>query len=307
MTACLDTAVGRAADPALLVEDAEFRDMVPPPGPAERARLVEALFAPGPHEPLLVWPRAGRLVVLVGYDRLPLVRRYALPCRVFERAFATRDDARQFVIRHLLARPRLAPLVASYLRGLRYAAAKRSAGGRRPPCGFGTGKTAEALAELFGVDPATIRRDGDLADAVERIVAACGSDAKPLLFDPGARVRHGQVLALADLPPDEQRAALAELRVTGRLPGPPRAAEPRTITLPYEPHAFAAALVRRFGPERAAAYAAALLAAVVAAEDRGQTTKDGTCDPPPHTAIATDYGLRTEDNGPRPQSLGTKD
>ncbi len=233
--------------------DPEFQGLLPPPLADEQALLEEALLRDGCREPLLVWRWSDRRILLIGYELIPLLRLHHLAFPVVEHTFGSREAARLFVLKHQVARRGLTPLATSYLRGLCYRAAKHGHGGDRRSAGprawpRGPGKTAQALAEVFAVDAATICRDGAVAAAVEELVAHGGADVKPLLLGRQARLTRGQLLALAAEPPHRQRDLLFELRLHGRLPRSWRSqgACP-TITLPRDPAALLAALRRRLG------------------------------------------------------------
>src|SRR5207237_529824 len=79
------------------------------PAPQEQVMLAAALHRHGSSEPLLVWPCHGRLILLVGYEVFPTIKLYRMPCRVVEKSFPGRAEARMFIIRHHLARQHLTP------------------------------------------------------------------------------------------------------------------------------------------------------------------------------------------------------
>jgi hypothetical protein len=118
---------------------------------------------------------------LYGQDQFEVCRRYHLPFKVQLLAFPDREAARNFVLTHQLLSRNLSPEGASYLRGMRYLAEKRSHGGARRIQGSGQDahlKTAERLALGWCVSEATVRRDGRFARAIEVIGRNCGADAK---------------------------------------------------------------------------------------------------------------------------------
>src|SRR5207302_6982260 len=103
-----------------------------------KALTQAALFQDGGREPLVVWPYRGLKILVAGYDVYPLVRMHRLPCRVVEKPFADRSQARSFRVKDLLRR-NLSPLWVSYLRGLRCLEQALPAGGDR--------RSARALSE----------------------------------------------------------------------------------------------------------------------------------------------------------------
>ncbi len=243
----------RWGDPGAIAVNQEFGSMLPAPTAKEREHTEETLLNEGCREPLVVWPWHGRQRLLLGYDLWPTLFRYRLPFRVVEKSFPDRQAARFYVIREHLERRCLGPLGASYLRGMRYQVSKQPHGGDRiaqaPP---GKGKTAEALAEIFGVSPATIRLDARVAAAVEQTADACGQKVRMLLLRRDTRMTRGRLLALADLPAERQRHVISALEINGRLPRGWRR-KSATITLPREVAAMAAALFRRLPIDQVAA------------------------------------------------------
>jgi hypothetical protein len=247
-------------DATAVALDEEFRELTPPPTPAERKALEAGLQREGCQETLVLWPCQGRKLLLVGYELFPPLRLHNIPFRVVEKTFACRDDARMFIVVHQLGQQNLSAVAVSYLRGLRYQGAwQRHGGDRRSErfqTGFATGKTAAALAEIFGVRPAMIRRDAEVTTAVNRIAMNCGKEVKCRLLAREAGLNRSVVVALARLPAEEQKAVVERWLSEGKLGRSWRQQQPRTsITLPFDAPGFGQ-LVRKLeqclGSEQAA-------------------------------------------------------
>src|SRR5205807_666057 len=86
-----------------VVADAEFADFLPRPSRSEREAIKISVLNGGCREPLLVWPREGKLILVTGYDVFPRLREYQLPFQIIERAFGSRDEVRMYMIRAYLA------------------------------------------------------------------------------------------------------------------------------------------------------------------------------------------------------------
>ena len=115
---------------------------------------------------------------------------------------------------------------------------------------LGGQKTAQALAEVFYVSARTIRRDGMLARAVERLAAIVGPEIKPRLLSRESRLTREAILDLARLPKKEQTDLAMRLLLEGKLPKNWRSdGESETITLPREAEPMAEALLHRRGRE----------------------------------------------------------
>ena len=233
--------------------DSEFQALAPPPSADEQALLEAALRREGCRETLMAWACGGRKILLVGYEFFPTLRLDRIPFQAVDCELASREEARLFIIKHLLGKHSLSLLAVSYLRGLRYQAEKQPNGGDRRSGLPLLRKTAEALAEIFHVSPITIRRDAQVAEAVNRIVALCGEKAKALLLARDCPLRRGRLLKLAGLPENEQKCVIGQWFVEGKLSRHWQTnGKPSTITLPRNPVDFARVLVRRLGRERAA-------------------------------------------------------
>jgi hypothetical protein len=259
----------RWVDAAWITLDDELGAMLPRPcnpegfpGECPPAKSAAA-------QPFLIWPVDGYLILLIGYERFPSDRFARVP--VVEKLLGDRTEARLFILSHYLAQANPSELAISYVCGLEYAATKLpparprkslSRAGRRflLPSEAGlpvspTGKTAQALGEIFGVSPATVRRNADITLAVHSIMDACGQDpqqTKSLLLSRRARLTREGLLALAKLPAERQRDCVFQLRIHGKLPRNWQTPGPsRTITLPRQLPELADALLRKFGPEQA--------------------------------------------------------
>lgn len=258
--------------------DREFAALCLPPLPKEKALMDEALFQDGCRRPLVVWPCAGKKILLIGYEEFDTLRRYRLPFRVIEKGFPSREAAFLYVVKERLGRRHCSELEIQHLRGLCYHEEKQSEGGDRRseaaraasangPAFSGNGarphrvvhKTADALAEIFGVTEGTVRRDAALVAAVRRLEAVCGPEIKPCLLRRGSGCTRETVMALDRLPAAEQRKLGGQLMLNGKLPRGWRHGRGYTMTVPCDPHALAEALRRRWGPERLASFPEVIL------------------------------------------------
>jgi hypothetical protein len=264
----------RLGDPAEIVLDPEFQNLSLEPATDEEKQMVEELALRGCVEPLMVWPTGSRLVLVTGYDVFPFLRHYGVEFWVIEERFTTRDAARMYVIRHQVAKRNIPPLGVSYLRGLRYLAEKQPHGGdRHAPRAdaMGLQKTADALGEIFHVSPATIRRDGAFAGAVETILATCGRDVRPLLIGRDARLSRQRIVDIAKLQPEGQRDAMWRLGMNGRLGrGWRNNGEPLSLTLPRgDMRAMAEVMIKRLGMEATSGFLSVLIDVLAEREKQG--------------------------------------
>jgi hypothetical protein len=250
-----------AAGPAPAGEiqiDPEFAGLVPPHSPEEREQLEANLLAAGGcRDPLVVWKGHG--VLLEGHQRLALCRKHNFPIPTTEVELPDRGAALDWIIDNQLGRRNLTPEQVSYLRGRRYNAEKQAHGGdrkrQRSSAHSEHLKTAEAVAERYGVSPATVRRDGSFAEDVDTIAADCGEGAKQAILGGTSGVTREEVGELARMEPEARQEAANEALSGGKKP---RARDTRQkpavtqITVPVDPKELARAVLERLGRERAA-------------------------------------------------------
>jgi len=97
---------------------------------------------------------------------------------VAEVEFATREQAREFVLLRQLSRRNLPPLAAKYYRGSVYNGAKKTPGARTDKA-TADGKrkwASDEVAARFQVDESTVRRDARLARDVDAVAAELGHE-----------------------------------------------------------------------------------------------------------------------------------
>lgn len=141
----------------------------------ESARLEAGLLAEGCRDALVVWE--GPNILLDGHHRLEICQRHDIPYEVITLPFESREDALAWVDDNQDGRRNLTTAEISYRRGQEYNRAKKAPHRPKKKKGAQTahlsgeeenpGKTAEKIAEAHGVDPATIRRDGQFAEALD--------------------------------------------------------------------------------------------------------------------------------------------
>jgi hypothetical protein len=243
--------------------DPEIEGLIPPLSATELADLHRSIDAEGGcRDALVVWKGHG--VLVDGHNRIRHCREKGYPFPVVEREFADRDAVKVYVLEAQLGRRNLSPAAESYLRGKRYQEAKRQGARTDRTSGQSDQKSAaERLGEEFAVGEKTIRRDARFAEAVDDIVGNCGAEARNLLLARETAMTRGGVLRLAKLEPDEQRDFLRTLRESGKRPRRAHKGKRRDkLTLPAQPKALVAGLLKQLGARELAAVYEALGAAI---------------------------------------------
>jgi len=155
----------------MIVIDEKFRDLIQSLDSIERAWLEKNLQDAGrARSPLIVWPVNGQQILIDGHNRYDICTEYDLPYTVEEIEFANRAEAEEWILREQLGRRNLDPVVSSELRGRLYNARKGSQGGDRRSKGQNvTLNAAESVAAETGVDARTVKRDGQFAEAIDKV------------------------------------------------------------------------------------------------------------------------------------------
>lgn len=151
----------------------DFKKLIPELTTEELSQLEQNVLVEGIREPLIVWHTGEQYILIDGHNRYFLSQKHNLKISFKEMHFSDEDSVKEWMIKNQLGRRNLTIVQQSYLRGLRYLKEKTQ--------GFRTdltsaqndqklgASTAEILAEEYNVSPATIRRDGEFAKAVDRI------------------------------------------------------------------------------------------------------------------------------------------
>lgn len=154
-----------------------FRKLLDPLSREEKEQLERNLVLDGCRDPLVVWEVDGKTILIDGHNRYEICQRLAIPFEVFPKQFESEDEAADWIDANQEGRRNSNPMQLSVIRGRRYNRAKK-----KIPNASGNNQhkevegqnvpqpsTAETLAESYGVDARTIKRDGKFAEAVEAL------------------------------------------------------------------------------------------------------------------------------------------
>jgi len=159
--------------------DEEFKSLLPALDEKTYAMLEESLLENGCMHPLVLWNG----VLIDGHNRYEICQKHEIPFKVEEKEFRNRDEALIWIITTQVARRNLNPIQLSYYRGLHYHADKRlvknvagnnqyeqmyevkAQNGPKPQ----SGTTSIRLSDEYNVSKNTIKRDAQLANAIDAI------------------------------------------------------------------------------------------------------------------------------------------
>jgi len=206
-----------------LIEDAEFERFFPPLDKNEAYFLEKSIRAEGCRDAIIIWNG----VILDGYNRYRICRKYDLPFQVRNMNFSSRDEAISWICDNQLGRRNLTEEVKRYLVGKRYEAEKRI--GARNASGNNQYTTANedspqiegrakepyskhgvsvAIGKQYRLSHATVERYGRYAQAVDKLAEVDPSIVPHIL---GGRVQIGQenIIDLSNLNERQIRAVTA--------------------------------------------------------------------------------------------------
>ena len=144
----------------------------------ELVALESSVLAEGIRDPLVVWPKEGKLILVDGHCRYQLAQKHNLPFKVVERNFASLEEALAWVDQNQLARRNLTDEQRRYLLGRIYERQKKNQvlnlkpfqrGKIYPSEKVGSHATAKAIAKSAGVSEKTIRSSAKFARALEAV------------------------------------------------------------------------------------------------------------------------------------------
>ena len=170
--------------PSKIVIDSEFQKLIRPLSKDERKELKESLSSCGLLMPLVVWNSDGKTILVDGHNRLSLWQEFngfneEYEFKTQELRFGNRDKVKEWIIKNQLGRRNLSPDDYKLLVGQLYNQRKKTKAEAGSKGGSSKDQndtcletTAAAVAAETGVSPATVKRAGKLAAAVEAIQAA---------------------------------------------------------------------------------------------------------------------------------------
>lgn len=136
----------------------EFCKVCPPLSDGERDLLEKDILANGCRDPLCIWEG----YIVDGHNRYEICTKHGIEFTTVELQLKDEEDAKRWIITNQLSRRNLGFIQAAYLRGCHYRTV-------RAVNEINGGNTQKQVAELFNVSVATIRSDGELADAIDRL------------------------------------------------------------------------------------------------------------------------------------------
>jgi hypothetical protein len=164
--------------------DEEFRGLLPPLPGEVYEELEKSIRTEGCRDAVVLWNG----VIVDGHNRYEICQKHRTAFQRVHKDFDSRDEAKIWIISTQLARRQLTGEELVYFRGMQFNLEKDLRGGnhgnqytvakvQNAPLPKESGDTAQRLANQYNVDRATIKRDGQVAKAIDKI-GDVSSDAK---------------------------------------------------------------------------------------------------------------------------------
>lgn len=202
-----------ACDP--LTVDPEFAALCGRLSPEERSLLESQLERDGCLDPIILWANHDQTII-DGHHRYEICGQLRIKFTTKALRFDSREEVIEWIACHQLGRRNASDEVKDYLRGKRYHAEKKSEGApegnanraKQRAQNEPVERTAERLASEYNVSPATIKRDAQFAEAVDALAGVSGPEVKAKILSGESGLTKKDVVAVASLPPREQKLAL---------------------------------------------------------------------------------------------------
>jgi len=168
----------------------KFKRLLDPLTQDELDGLEQSILVDGCRDPLVVWNG----VLVDGHNRYKICTEYDIPFNVVEMDFDDEQAAFYWIISNQLARRNITPEQVKYLRGKRYNEEKLTQGTNNQyiqakgesgqfvhfqnEAEVPKQTTAQALADEYGVNEKTIRRDAQFATSVDTLADKLGDDVR---------------------------------------------------------------------------------------------------------------------------------
>ena len=166
----------------------EIRSLLFPLSGEEMKLLEESVKREGIRDPLVVWERDGKLILVDGYHRYLLAKKYGLEFKVVKRSFRDLNEVKRWVYENQLGRRNLTDAQRTYILGKLYQLTKLephrpSNNGVKFTPFTGSHATAKGIASLAKVGEKTVRLAAEFAEAVDRVRELNPKAAERILSD----------------------------------------------------------------------------------------------------------------------------
>ena len=189
-----------------IIIDPKFRAILPKLDDRAFSDLEASLLKYGCQFPIVLWNN----ILIDGYHRYSIIKKHTLPFNAMHLDFDSREDVIIWIIDLQIAHRNLTPIQLSYFRGLHYNMEKVRIGSVNQYTKVASGQSdhqqnspsaSQRLSEHYNVSPKTIRRDAQLADAIN-IIGEKSPETKEKILAGQGNISRVQLRELASGSPE---------------------------------------------------------------------------------------------------------
>ena len=204
-----------------VIIDEEFQRLLPPLEAKVFADLEESLLQHGVRDALVLW----NSILIDGYNRYALSQKHGLPFSTVSMEFSSRDEVIVWIIENQVSRRNLNPIQLRRFRGIHYNTMKRiiknetgknqhnevwAQNGLKPQSEQLPGRTADILANHYNVSRNTIKRDAQVANALDAI-GKLSPDIKADILSGKTRISNKQLQELSGAEPEAIKSVITQI------------------------------------------------------------------------------------------------
>jgi len=198
-----------------IIIDEKFKRILPLRTEAELISLENSILKYGCIEPLILWNN----ILLDGHNRLEILKKNELPVKTVSLKLGSREEAIVYLIDFQITRRNLTPIQLSYYRGLHYNTEKQIQGSNQYTVKSAEAQsgprqtrqsTAERLADHYNVSRNTIKRDAQVATAID-VIGETSSDIKIDILSGKTHITRKQLKEMSSGTADDISAVIAEI------------------------------------------------------------------------------------------------
>jgi len=205
-----------------IIIDEEFKRLLPALDEQTYAWLENNILDYGCREPIVLWNG----IIIDGHNRYDILTKHGLPVNIVRMEFDSRDEVIIWIISTQISRRNLNAMELSNLRGLHYNTEKRVVGNpdwkihqqdelaQNEPI-VKPQSTASRLSEKYNISRATIKRDSQIANALDAI-NEISPEIKADILSGKTRISRNQLQELSSGTTDDVAAVVSQI-INGTL------------------------------------------------------------------------------------------
>lgn len=194
----------------MLKIDPEFKNLIPPLLPEERAGLEKSLLEEGCRDSIVVWNET----IIDGHNRYELCNKHFIDFGIVDMKFDNRDDVIEWIYQNQLSRRNLTDEKRTYLIGKQSEHRKKKVGAPegnqnaekqcRQNVHIDLKRTIEKIAQENNVSSKYVQRAEQYSKSVDNIAENLGNETKEKILSGGIKANKKDIIELSKLEPKKQ-------------------------------------------------------------------------------------------------------